>query len=278
MFESSVILLNCGLRVKKCMLAMAGNTHASFEDIMSTVRTVGDAFDALNLIFNTQIDRAETQNTAPNEGVEGDSSARNLFLSFLPTHDQRAFFLTMIRNSRFWPRIRTLVGSPPFTFLREEDDAILRPAGIAQRRLHMATSDSDISSYTSFGSAHFVDDATRDFKVIDKRQARNIVTTSGILSHTRRLTELPFVNIEQGDAIILEVRLKKRSIHNKIMIARGKLDVPKDAVIFPRIGTSVHLKPSTRLRSFIKDVTVRVVTVQARLVSSNVARLHCTVV
>ena len=260
------------------MLAMAGSIRDSFEDIMSTVRTVGDAFDALNLIFNTQIERAETQITAPNEGVEGDSTARNLFLSFLPAHDQRAFFLTMIRNSRFWPRIRTLAGAPPFTFLRAEDDDILRASGIAQRRSHMATSDSDISSYTSFGSAHFVDDATRDFKVIDKRDARTIFTTSGILAQSRRLKELPFVNMMHGDFILLEVRLKKRSVQNKMLIARGKMNVPKDAVIFPRMGTVLHMKPSMRLRGFIKDVTVRVLTVQPRLGNANVARLHCTVV
>jgi hypothetical protein len=75
----------------------------------------------------------------------------------------------------------------------------------------------------------------------------------------------------------LEVRLKKRSLQKKIEIAQGKGDVDRAAVAFPRVGAVINLQPTKRLRAITSDLNVHVRSVQPRAVSSNVARLLCSV-
>jgi hypothetical protein len=255
---------------------MPSEARASVEELLVRVRTIGDANDAITELFNIQMDRADNENVAPNEAVEGDSFARDAFLTVLPVPDQRAFFLSMIRNRRFLPRIRTLVGSPPFTFLNQEDDTVVRAAGITRGRSHMATVDGDISSYTSFGSAQYVDGTTRDFKVIGKHSGGR-GAASDVHTPARRQQYLPFVDLNSGDVVVLEVRLKKRSLQKKIEIAQGKGDVDRAAVAFPRVGAVINLQPTKRLRAITSDLNVHVRSVQPRAVSSNVARLLCSV-
>ena len=248
----------------------------SVEEILSRVRTIGDGVDAVTELFEAQMDRAESENALPNEAVEGDAAARDAFLTLLPTFDQRMLFLQMIRTTRFWPRIRTLVGSPPFSFLLEQDDTVLRPAGITRKRTHMSSKDSDISSYTSFGSAQFVDNSTRDFKIVGKsltgRGASSLVSLAA-----RREQELPFIGLHSGDSVVLECRLKKRSLQKKLEIARGRGDVARDAVAFPRAGAVISLQPTRRLRTVVAQLNVRVNSVQPRAADANVARLICKI-
>lgn len=229
-------------------------------------------------LFRTQIALAERENATANEGVRGDAAARDTFLTLLPLPEQRALFLHLVRDRSFWPRIRTLVGSPPFPFLRPQDDAILRPAGITRGRSHMADLEGDISSYLSFGSAQFVDDAMRDFKVVDKRQGYRQGTPFGRSTSDRRAQELPFVGLSSGDGVVLEVRLKKRSISSKIDIARRLGKIGRESVEFPRTGSTLRLQPSKRLFHVVsRDFTVRVGSVYAKSANSSVARLVCVV-
>lgn len=262
--------------MKLSPVVMAHETRTSVEQILLHARTIGDAVDAVKDLFNIQMDLAESDNTAPNEGVHGDASARDAFLTLLPEPDKRALFLTLVRNSRFWPRIRTLVGSPPFSFLKQQDDAVLRPAGITQGRSHMATADGQISSYASFGSAQFFDAAERDFKVIEKNTTYRSLAPALSIS-ARRGQNLPFIGLNSGDGVIIEVRLKKRSLRNKIEIAQGKSGVARDAIAFPRAGTVVNLQPAKRLRRVVSAIAVHVSAVQMRSVNSNVARMICKI-
>jgi hypothetical protein len=255
---------------------MALAARQSAEELLSSIRTIGDALDAIQELFLRQIDRAEVENTPPNEPCEGDTAARDSFLTILPIPDQRALFLTMARQFRFLPRIRTLVGSPPYPFLRQEDDAVLRPAGITRGRSHMAVAGSDISSYASFGSAQFLDGSTRDFKIVGKHLVSNHLISGQSLMHRRNL-ELPFINLASGDGVVLEVRIKKRSLQRKLEIARGRGDVAREAVLFPRAGSTLNLQPTRRLRAVTGDLSVRINAVQPRSTDGNVARLICRV-
>jgi hypothetical protein len=254
----------------------AREARTSVDELLSRVRTIGDAMDAVKELFELQIGRADTENAAPNEGVQGDAAARDAFLTLLPTFDQRILFLQMIRSTRFWPRIRTLVGSPPFSFLHEQDDAVLRPAGITRKRSHMATLDGDISSYASFGSAQFLDGTTRDFKIVG-RSVTDRGMASGLSASSRREQILPYIGLSSGDSVVMEVRLKKRSLQKKIEIAQGRGDVERSAVLFPRAGSTINLTPAKRLRTVIGDINLRVGSVQPRASDSNVARLICRV-
>jgi hypothetical protein len=255
---------------------MPAGSHTSVEEILSRVRTIGDGVDAVTELFEAQMDRAESENALPNEAVEGDAAARDAFLTLLPTFDQRMLFLNMIRSTRFWPRIRTLVGSPPFSFLLQQDDTVLRPAGITRKRTHMSSTESDISSYTSFGSAQFVDGSTRDFKVVGKSLTDRGMSSLVSLS-ARREQDLPFIGLHSGDGVVLECRLKKRSLKKKLEIAQGRGDVARDAVAFPRAGAVISLQPTRRLRTVVAQLNVRVNSVQPRAADANVARLICKV-
>lgn len=251
---------------------MAGSSVDSVNDLLSRIRTIGDAIDAINELFLTQMDRADTENADPNTAVEGDKTARDAFLTVLPILDQRILFLRLIRNRRFLPRIRTLVGSPPFSFLQARDDDVLRAAGITRGRTHMATLSGDISSYSSFGSAQFLDSSGRDFKIVGRA-----LTQAGMASlqtlEARRETLLPFVGLNTGDAVVAEVRLKKRSLAKKVEIASGRGDLPREAVVFPRAGSVVNLEPSKRLRTVSGSIVLNVNAVQPRGTDANVARV-----
>ena len=248
---------------------MARETRALVNELLTHVRTIGDAVDAVEKLFLDQIDNANDALSAPNEAVEGDAAARDAFLTILPKLEQRALFLRMIRISRFWPRIRTLVGSPPFSFLKEEDDNVLRAAGIARSRQHMAKFGNDISNHSSFGSAQFLDASERDFKIMHRRDSFQVGGS--------RFETLPFVGLRGGDGVVLECRLRKRSLAKKIRIAQGMEDVARDAVVFPRVGTEISLEPTKRMRVVADPLTVFVCSVQPRSAEGTVARLICKV-
>tara|TARA_B100001057_G_C22029058_1_gene636455 strand:- start:166 stop:438 length:273 start_codon:yes stop_codon:yes gene_type:complete len=88
---------------------------------------------------------------------------------------------------------------------------------------------------------------------------------------------LPFIGLNAGDTVIVEVRLKKRSIKKKIEIAQGRSDVARSAVVFPRAGSIISLTPSKRLRAVISNINLRVASVHPRSADANVARLICKV-
>lgn len=243
-----------------------------FENLLRDIRTIGDAIDIIKDLFISQINRAELENTPPNAGVQGDAAARSAFLTILPTTDQRTVFLDMAKNQRFWPRIKTLVGSPPFYFLYEQDDGVLRASGITRGRAHMASQRGQISSYASFGSAQFVDNKNRDYKVISNR---NDLQSASLFS--RRTLNLPFVNLNTGDRLIMEVRLKKRSLKRKLDILNNRDELDRDSVLFPRPNSKLTLIPSTSIRSFVSVIIVIINSVQPRSTDSNVARLLCQV-
>lgn len=243
-----------------------------FQNILSDIRTIGDAIDIIKDLFMKQINRAELENIDPNVSVQGDTVARSAFLTILPTIDQRTVFLDMTKNRRFWPRIKTLVGSPPFYFLHEQDDGVLRASGITRGRTHMTSQRGQISSYASFGSAQFVDNKERDYKIIFNK---NDIQSTSLFS--RRLLNLPFVNVNTGDRLIMEVRLRKRSLKRKLDILSNRDELDRDSVLFPRPSSKLTLNPATSIRTFVSVISVQINSVQPRSTDSNVARLLCQV-
>lgn len=212
------------------------------------IRTTADAIDGITQLMRHQIDKAVQEKTPPNSPVSGDRLTRNAFLSLLTPVDQRAVFLHLVKDKMFWPRIRTLIGSPPFAFLRGSDDTVLRPAGIARGRIHMATTENDISSYSLFGSSQFVDEAQRDYKVVARcMNERGLSHADG--DHVLHSNLLPYVDIEPGQCIAVEIRLKKRNLSTRISIMRGAMrGVSRESVVFPRVGQTITLEPNTNLR------------------------------
>mgnify|MGYP001393700860 CR=1 FL=1 len=205
-----------------------------------TLRTVGEAFAIIQSAFEKQILAAEQNKVLPNAAFKDDSVARNAFLTLLPSEEQRALFTQMLKNKRFWPRIRTLVGAPPYAFLHAEDEGILRAAGISKHRVNMVNESTQITPYAQFGSGHMIDGARRVYRIIQRG-----ASTDPFLSASSRMAKaLPWIGIGHGDRLVMDVRItKQKRIEKKKTIrgARGSLALA---------GMSLP-RPNEKLRVYI---------------------------
>ena len=191
------------------------------------VHSVPDALQTLRELYAAQLARAHEEKAAPNTSVDGDGAARSAFLTLLPPEEQRAFFLTTIQRREFWPRIRTLFGAPPFSFLRPEDDGVLRAAGISAKRTHMAHDEATATNYSEFGEGHFTDHAGRLYKVIAKKRA-----------HSR--AELPWQGLRAMRSFFACDILATRTSRTTRPLALAGL-------VFPRVGDVLRLRTVSAL-------------------------------
>jgi hypothetical protein len=201
---------------------------------MRDVDTVGEAKAFLRERVDLQREQAEASGTPPNESIRGDDAVRRAFWALLSPDDQRALFLELIRDRRVWPRLRSLVGLPPYSFLRPEDEGVLRATGIAGKRVNMAHSEVAATNYNEFtAAAHLEDMAGRVYRVIAKERANK--------------TELPWRGL-RGLRVVADVRVQKTSLKRKLGIARGDKGVAAQAgLTFPRPGDTLRLKVVTKL-------------------------------
>ena len=81
------------------------------------LNTAGDAMEFCRNLFDEQLQKAAAERPLPNVAIEGDSAARAAFLMLLTDAQQRELFIGFGKDQRAWPRIKPLVGSPPFHFL-----------------------------------------------------------------------------------------------------------------------------------------------------------------
>ena len=222
------------------------------------VLTREEALNHLGERFAAQLERATEDRVAPNEPAEGDGATKARFWELLYPQDQRAFFLTLVKNRRMWPRLRTLVGAPPYSFLRDEDEGILRAGGISKHRVRMACA-FGASAYSDFHSGgHFEDCADRLYRVIERYP---------------RTSDVPWANVGKGTRLVLDVRIRKRSQREKLeLLSSGP--VKAASVLFPRIGDRVKLMVVPKLLSPESiPLTVSVVSGKQKCPQSPIARL-----
>ena len=232
---------------------------------MRDVDSVGEAKEFLRESVSAQREQAEASGAPPNEPIPGDSKVKNAFWALLSPDDQRALFLELIRDRRVWPRIRTLVGSPPFSFLRPEDEGVLRATGIAAHRVNMAHAQITATNYNEFtAAAHLEDVAGRVYRVIAKERGNR--------------GELPWRGL-RGLRVVADVRVQKISLKRKAGIARGDMGVAAQVgLTFPRPGDTLRLKVVTKLEQLRSgegddDLRARVESGRQKEQGSPVARL-----
>ena len=240
---------------------MGEPSTAAYAHITSTKQAIAFVGDA----FATQVERAYDERTLPNAAVNGDSAARQAFLTLLDPVEQRALFLRAIRNRHFLPRIRTLVGSPPFSFLRPEDDTILRAAGITYGRAHMAHPELMTTNYSEFGKGHFEDGAGRLYRIIGRKQ---------------RTDTLPYDSLTSGETIVFDVRIPKRTTKSKVSIIQKRDNMAAMlSLTFPRPGETLQVQRVSLLRKPLSEggidpneVSIRVEGGKQREQNSPIAR------
>ena len=182
-------------------------------------------------------------------------------------------FLKNIKNRHFWPRIRTLVGAPPFAFLSPQDDSVLRAAGIQRNRTHMSALSTTLPNYSEFGPhGQFVDNHDRHYKIVS-RSNNTDATSDGVGAHLI----LPFVGLKSGDSLLVDVRVKKRNRSTKLAVISGSNNtISKESLVFPARGARLQVVPHKRLTN-AATLHFDVSGVFPRSTQGNVARLQCKV-
>lgn len=210
-------------------------------------------------LFRRQLDRAAAEHVAPNQPIEGDRDVKNAFWLLLGPPSQRMMFLAMCKRREFWPRIRPCIGTPPFSFLKPEDNSVLNAGGITIGRVNMA-SETGISSSSEIGGGQFVD--LHDRKYI------------WVIDDNTSSTAIPVRRIRNAKRVVLDVklpRMRKAERHEIMKRSHGR----DAAVHYPRPGERISLVPDAAFGSDGLSVTVR--TVESKGFRSPVARLYCTV-
>jgi len=178
--------------------------------------------------LQAQVERAREEGTAPNASAPGDTGARNCFWELLSASEQRLVFLNAISDRKFWPRVRTLVGAPPFEFLLRSDEGVLNPSGIGVRRKHMVHEEEVVTPYGSFCRGHYEDSLGRLYKIISRRKAPRAE---------------PWEPLSSGDMLVVDVRLHRHSLQKKLAILRGEFgSIAQAAAQFPKAGGGVRLR------------------------------------
>ncbi len=197
---------------------------------LSDLHTRTEAVQFLKQACLDQLQESIAQKAPPNEEITGDLRVRQAFRLVLSPSEQRAFFHAIVRDQRYWPRIKSLFGNPPFSFLLPEDEGLLRAGGICRNRAHLAASDSSVSKVADFGVGHFHDHFERLYRVVANPSSKTAVPWRGITEQTK---------------IIMDVRLKTYTHKAKLDILRGEARTAQVALMFPRPGEKIrlHLSP-----------------------------------
>lgn len=240
---------------------------------LADLQTRAEALQHLKRVFQEQLTAALEQKAEPNTEIIGDRHARQAFRLLLYPAEQRTFFQGVIRDVRFWPRVKALFGNPPYTFLLPQDDGLLRAGGICRNRANLASSDSSVSKATDFGLGHFYDDYDRVYRVIANKASQSELPWRGLVKHTQ---------------VVMDVRLKHMTTKAKLEILSGPVAAAKAALMFPRPGDELRLHLSPVLQAYVDSsesepadvsfgVRVKVDGGQQKAKLSPIARLVVTV-
>lgn len=212
------------------------------------VLTIEQAKQEVYELFDEQLKKALEERTEPNKKTYGDSRAKEAFWILLSPDEQRDVFINFWRRRAFWPRVRGLVGIPPFSFLKPGDNGMLNASGIAGNRQNMSYAvDGAILSSSEIGSGHFIDDYGRIYKLL---KTDNFISTNVI-----------FRRINSSKKIVFECKLPRMATANRIAIHKRR---SRDAdsvqkITFPRTGQTLTLTLASLLSENPKGETYRVV-------------------
>lgn len=152
-------------------------------------------------LFEAQLVIAQEEQTKPNEAVRGDAVARRAFWEQLSPKEQRDFFMrVLLRQSSYWPRLRSLVGAPPYSFLLPGDRDVLNAGGIARSRTHMAHEHVSTTSANCFFRSHFEDTFGRVYRIVSRK---------------KDASASPMDLVEAGETLAVDVRLPNTSGENR---------------------------------------------------------------
>ena len=237
---------------QNCVRAM------SKEGRYASIVSEADALEFVARLIDRQLSAASRERPQPNARIHGDQEVHDAFWLLLTLSSQRAVFLQRLKNRHFWPRIRSMIGAPPFGFLRLEDEGILNATGIHAGRKNMAGRASTLSS-AEIGSGHFADEVHRVYKVVADDH-----TTSN---------EIPVRRAIAAQRVVFDTRVANVPVSERASIAKSS---KRRAVFFPSVGEVLTLTPHTTFGIGGGTIKLTVRTVQPRGSKSPVCRLYCS--
>jgi len=197
--------------------------RGAFADIV----TSGDAWDAVDAMFVRQLQRANTENPEINTPINGDREAKTAFHQLLNSTQKRALFIKFCKGTNFWPRVKGLVGNPPYSFLGPEDAGVLNPAGISRGRANMAKNEGvmPILTTSEIGNGHYSDNFDRRYAVrASETQVQNAL----------------FRSLVPGAHVVVDVALPRMKASKRVTILKSAL-IDNRSVKFPLVGESVTI-------------------------------------
>lgn len=222
-----------------------------------SVHTRAEAESAVRDLFERQIDVAARDKPPPNTATVGDAEAREAFWLLLDGRQKAAVFKRFVRRRDFWPRVRTCVGAPPFSFLDAADADLLNAGGVARGRVNMGTSGAGVTPANEIArGAHFVDASKRAYTLI--------------ASDAKADPSAIFLQAKPGRRVILDTKLPSlKTTKRRELAAAGDVD----QLLPAKIGQRVRLFQNPKLGNL--QVTVLVKTLQ---IDKTTARLVAQVV
>jgi hypothetical protein len=199
------------------------------------LQTAGDAYAVCQALFDEQIELAATERATPNEPIAGDSSARTAFQMLLTDAQQRELFLHTASNQRSWPRLKALIGAPPYHFLMPQDAAVLNAAGFARGRANMTyETGGTVANQNQFGPGQLVDEHTREYRISPRQ-----------IAPSDPLPGADYFNNATKD-LVLQVKVKKHTNTEKRNLYHSEF---KKQLFFPQPGETITLQETSRLLS-----------------------------
>ena len=197
------------------------------------VRTAGDAYEVCRMLIEEQLERAAAEKPLPNLAMDGDSASRSAFLLLLSDAQQRRLFLATASNQRSWPRLKTLIGAPPYHFLMPQDAAILNASGFARGRINMTYENSKVANSGQFGPGQLVDEHTREYRVAPSRQDPSDLLPGGADYFSSATKDL-----------VLQVKVKRHSNAKKRSLFNSEF---RKQLLFPQPGEVIVLRETNRM-------------------------------
>ena len=201
--------------------------------------TLSDALSYCRDLLHSQLERAKKEQPPMNESISGDAHTRKTIVTLLPDQFVRVLFIEAARQADALQRIRPLFGAPPYHFLKPEDAGLLRAGGLAAGRANMSYSKvNETAAYSQFGSGHFVDDYSREYRVV-------------VPTEPKENDQLPcnIEGIEPQKHIFMNVRVPKRSKADRIELLKDA--EKRRAVLFPHVGEVINVKYSNALQQVL---------------------------
>jgi hypothetical protein len=194
----------------------------------SKINTANEAMVFCRSLFEKQIAIAHKQRVPPNTAAKGDAAARTAFLMLLSDAQQRELYLSIGSTPETWSRLRTLVGSPPYHFLKGTDANGLNAGGFGRGRVNMVYEKTNHAPTTAQFRAQLVDENEREYRVATPGAQPDDPLPGGSFFLT-------------NPKMVLNVKLKRHSLQRKRELIHSS---DRKRLFFPQVGEEINVKES----------------------------------